>query len=99
MTATQMATVYGLKSPQAFNKLMVKCGVLKHNDNGYCLADNLQGQGLVAAIDHYYFLPSGFKASKKQAVWTEKGQAFVRHRLGRIGIVPVGEQIDIFTTN
>lgn len=99
MTATQMATVYGLKSPQAFNKLMVKCGVLKDTTKGYVLSDDLKGMGLVTAIDHHFFLPNGFRATKKKAVWTEKGQAFVRQRLGRIGIVPTNEQLDMFTAN
>ena len=96
MTATQMANVYGLKSAQAFNKLMEKCHVLRSTDKGYVLADDLKGMGLVVAIDAHYFLPNGFRATKKKAVWTEKGQAFIRQRLGRIGIVPANEQTDIF---
>lgn len=96
MTATQMATVYGMKSPQAFNKLMVKCGVLVGTVKGYVLAESLRGQGYTAVVDAHYFLPNGFKATKKKAVWTEKGQQYVRQRLGRIGIVPVSEQRDIF---
>ena len=100
MTATQMATVYGLQSSQAFNKLMEKCGVLTHNDKGYFLADSLQGCGYVTVIEVGYFLPNGFRATKKKAAWTEKGQQFIRERLGRIGIIPANEQTDIFgTTN
>lgn len=99
MTATQMATVYGLKSPQAFNKLMAKCGVLVDTVKGYVLAEALRGRGYSAVIDQPYFLPNGIRATKKKAVWTEKGQQFVRTRLGRIGITPVTEHTDIFTTN
>lgn len=99
MTATQMATVYGLKSPQAFNKLMEKCGVLVKNDNGYFLTEHLHGCGYTAVIDQPYFLPNGIRTTKKKAVWTEKGQQFVRARLGRFGITPVNEHTDIFTTN
>lgn len=98
MTATQMATVYGLKSPQAFNKLMEKCGVLTHNEKGYFLSDSLKGMGYVDVIDHHYFLPNGFRATKKKAVWTIKGQQYIRQLLGRQGIVPVDEQTDLFTT-
>ena len=99
MTATQMATVYGLKSSQAFNKLMEKCGVLIRNDKGYFLSDDLRGCGYIAVVEVGYFLPNGFRATKKKAVWTEKGQQFVRARLGRFGITPVNEKTDIFTTN
>jgi hypothetical protein len=99
MTATQMATVYGYKSPQAFNKLMVKCGVLTKNDKGYFLADYLRGFGYTAVIDQPYFLPNGIRATRKKAVWTEEGQKFIRARLGRFGITPVNEHTDIFTTN
>ena len=99
MTSTQMAEAYGLKSPQAFNKLMEKCGVLTKNANGYFLAGGLRGCGYTASIDKPYFLPNGIRATKKKAVWTEKGQQFVRTRLGRIGITPVTEHTDIFTTN
>ena len=96
MTSTQIAKAYGLKSPQAFNKLMEKCHVLRSTDKGYVLSDDLKGMGLVVAIDAHYFLPNGFRATKKKAVWTEKGQTFIRKRLGRIGIVPANEQTDIF---
>ena len=99
MTATQMATVYGLKSPQAFNKLMEKCGVLTKNDKGYFLADKLRGNGYITVIDQPYFLPNGIRATKKKAVWTERGQQFIRARLGRIGITPINEQTDMFATN
>ena len=99
MTATQMAKAYGLKSPQAFNKLMVKCRVLVDTVKGYVLAEAFRGQGYSAVIDHPYFLPNGIRATKKKAVWTEKGQQFVRARLARIGIIPVNEQTDIFSMN
>ena len=99
MTATQMATIYGLKSSQAFNKLMEKFGVLIKNANGYFLADNLRGWGYTAVIDQPYFLPNGIRATKKKAVWTEKGQQFIHARLKRFGITPINEQTDIFTTN
>ena len=98
-TATQMAGVYGMKSSVAFNKMLCKCGVLKETAKGYTLADSLHGQGYVAVIDAAYFLPNGIRATKKKAVWTEKGQQFLRQRLGRIGIVPKNEQLDMFTTN
>ncbi len=99
MTATQMAEAYGLKSSQAFNKLMKKCGVLVRNDKGYFLSDDLRGCGYIAIVDAAYFLPNGIRATKKKAVWTEKGQQFVRARLARIGIIPANEQTDMFTTN
>lgn len=97
--ATQMATVYGLKSPQAFNKLLAKCGVLKESDKGYMLAEALRGQGYSVVVEVPYFLPNGIRANKKKSVWTEKGQAYIRQRLGRIGIVPISEQTDMFSTN
>lgn len=97
-SATQMATVYGLKSSIAFNKLLEKCGVVTHTDKGYILADSLQGKGYITIVEVGYFLPNGFRATKKKAVWTEKGQQFIRERLGRIGIVPAGEQTDIFSS-
>lgn len=99
MTATQMATVYGLKSSIAFNKLLTKCGLLTHTEKGYCLADNLRGLGLISVVEVGYFLPNGFRATKKKAVWTEEGQQFIRQYLRRIGIVPTTEQTNIFATN
>lgn len=102
-SATQMADLYGLKSSVAFNKLLVNCGLLINTAKGYCLADSLKNLGLVAIIDVPFFLPGGIKASKKKAVWTEKGQQYIHQRLARIGIVPVSEQRDLFgslnTTN
>ena len=98
-TATQMANLYGLKSSIAFNKLMVRCGILKDTVKGYVLADSLHGRGLIAVIDAHYFLPNGFRATKKRAAWTESGQHFIRQHLGRIGIVPVNEQQDLFNAN
>lgn len=98
-TATQMAKIYGLKSSQAFNKLLVKCGMLTHTVKGYVLAENLRGQGYTAIVNKPYFLPNGIKATKKICAWTESGQQFIRQRLGRNGIVPVSEQPDIFATN
>jgi len=96
-TATQMATIYGMKSSVAFNKTLVKCGVLLHTNKGYVLADSLRGFGYVTVIEAPYFLPNGIRAIKKKAVWTEKGQQFIYQRLGRIGIMPVNERNDIFT--
>lgn len=102
-SATQMADLYGLKSSVAFNKLLVKCGLLIATAKGYCLASGLKGLGLVAIIDVPYFLPNGIRASKKKAVWTVEGQQYIHERLARIGIVPVSEQRDLFgslnTTN
>ena len=97
-SATQMATIYGLKSSIAFNKLLEKCGVVTRTDKGYILADSLQGKGYITIVEVGYFLPNGFRATKKKAVWTEKGQQFLHERLGRIGIVPAGEQQDIFAS-
>lgn len=100
-SATQMAKDYGMKSSVAFNKVLVKCGVLVSTDKGYCLADGLHGRGLAAVIDVPYFLPNGLRASRKKAVWTEAGQAYLRQRLMRLGIVPTSERTDLFglTTN
>ena len=98
-SATQMATAYGLKSSIAFNKLLTKCGLLTATEKGYVLADSLRGQGYITVVEVGYFLPNGFRATKKKAVWTEKGQHFIRERLGRIGIVPTTEQTNIFASN
>ena len=97
-TATQMATVYGLKSSIAFNKLLVKCGLLVHTNKGYVLSKPMQGWGFTTVIEVPYFLPNGFKATKKKSVWTESGQHFIRQHLSRLGILPVGEQTDLFGT-
>lgn len=99
MTATQMATIYGMKSSLAFNKVLMKCGIINHTDKGYILDSSLHGRGYIATVDAAYFLPNGIRATKKKAVWTEKGQQFIRQRLGRIGIVPISEQKDMFTAN
>ena len=99
MTATQMANLYGLKSSIAFNKLMVRCGILKDTSKGYVLAEDLRNRGLVTVIDTWYFLPNGIKATKKRAVWTSEGQRFIHHRLARIGIVPTSEQPNLFNFN
>lgn len=96
MSATQMANAYGLKSSIAFNKLMVKCGVLINAGNGYTLAEALRGRGFVAVIDTHFFLPSGIKATKKKAVWTKAGQEYIKKILFHHGIVPVDEQKDLF---
>ena len=96
MSATQMADLYGMKSSIAFNKLLVNCGMLIRTDAGYCLSNELKNQGMVAIIDYPFFLPNGIKATKKKAVWTEKGQQYIHQRLGRIGIVPTSEQRDLF---
>ena len=96
MSATQMAKAYGLKSPQAFNKLLVKCGILTDTPKGHCLAEAYRGRGYVIAIYSTYFLPNGIKASKKKPVWTEAGQDFIRKALLHHGISPVSEQTDLF---
>ena len=95
-TATQMATIYGLKSSVAFNKMMVRCGVLSMTSKGYVLNDSLRGRGYITVIESPYFLPNGIRATKKRAAWTESGQHFIRQHLGRIGIIPANEQADIF---
>lgn len=95
-SATQMAAVYGLKSPQAFNKLLAKCGLLQQTGKGYCLSEALRGQGYVAVINAPYFLPNGIKAFKKKSVWTEAGQQYIRHTLLHHGISPVTEQQSLF---
>lgn len=99
MSATQMADLYGMKSSVSFNKLLVNCGMLIRTDAGYCLANGLKDLGLVVIIDAPYFLPNGIRATKKKAVWTEKGQQYIHRRLRRIGIVPASEQTDLFGTN
>lgn len=96
-TSTQMASIYGLKSSTAFNKLLTQCKVLRHTSKGYILDDSLQGQGYATVINAWFFLPSGVKASKKKAVWTEKGQQFIHNRLARLGILPTDEKRDLFT--
>lgn len=96
--ATQMASLYGMKSSVAFNKILVKCGLLVHTNKGYCLADSLKNLGLVAVIDYPFFLPNGIKATKKKSAWTEKGQQYIHKHLSRIGIVPTSEQNDLFGT-
>lgn len=95
-SATQMATVYGLKSPQAFNKLLAKCGLLTHTDKGYTLAEALRGRGYVIAVESPYFLPNGLKVFKKKPMWTEEGQAYIRKMLLHHGISPVNEQQSLF---
>lgn len=99
-TSTQMATIYGMKSSVAFNKVLAKCGILRAVSGGhYVLADSLRDKGLTVAIDTHFFLPSGIRATKKKSAWTDKGQRFLRQRLGRIGIVPTNERNDLFSTN
>lgn len=98
-TASQMATIYGLKSSIAFNKMLVKCGLLTKTDKGYILSKPMQGWGFTTVIEVPYFLPNGFRATKKKSVWTESGQHFIYQHLARIGILPVSEQRDMFTTN
>lgn len=98
-TATQMATIYGMKSSVTFNKVLMKCGIINHTDKGYVLDSSLRGRGYIAVVDAAYFLPNGIRATKKKAVWTEEGQQFIRQRLGRIGIVPISEQSNMFTAN
>ena len=95
-SATDMARAYGMKSAIAFNKLLERCGILSHTSKGYILAQGLHRQGLVAVVDVKYFLPNGMRATKKKAVWTEAGQAYVHRRLGTLGITPVSERADLF---
>ena len=97
-TATQMATIYGMKSSVAFNKMLVKCGLLIHTTKGYQLSGPMRGWGFTTVIEAPYFLPNGIRATKKKAAWTESGQQFIRQHLGRIGIVPAKEQTDMFTS-
>ena len=98
-TATQMASIYGLKSSVAFNKMLVKCGLLTHTTKGYVLSKAMQGWGFTTVIEVPYFLPNGIRAKKKKSAWTESGQQFIHQHLSRIGILPISEQRDIFTTN
>lgn len=98
MTATQMASLYGLPSSIAFNKLLTRCGLLTHTDKGYVLASDYQGQDLTTTVTAWYWLPSGVKASKKKAAWTVKGQQVIRQRLGRLGILPPSEQLTLFAS-
>ena len=98
-TATQMATLYGLKSSTAFNKLLTECKVLRCTNDGFVLDESLRGKGYATVISQPYFLPSGIRATKKRSAWTPEGQQFIRQRLGRIGIVPVSEQTDLFNVN
>ena len=98
-TAAQMATVYGLKSSIAFNKMLVKCGLLAHTDKGYQLSGPMKGWGFTTVVEVPYFLPTGIRVTKKKAAWTESGQHFIRQHLGRLGIIPVSEQTDLFTSN
>ena len=97
-TATQMATIYGMKSSVAFSKMLVKCGLLIHTTKGYQLSVPMRGWGFTTVIEAPYFLPNGIRATKKKAAWTESGQQFIRQHLRRCGIVPISEQNDIFTT-
>lgn len=97
LTSTQMAQRYGLKSSVAFNKLMCQCGILVDTSKGYVLATHLRDQGLVTAVTAWFFLPSGIKASKKRAAWTQKGQQLIHAHLMRLGIVPLDEQRDLFS--
>ena len=94
--ATQMAEVYGMKSPQSFNKLLAKCGILVDTANGYVLADSLKGKGYVAVIEVPYWLPCGVKATKKKPVWTESGQQYIHSILLHHGITPVCERKSLF---
>ncbi len=96
-TSSQMAELYGLPSSTAFNKLLARCGILIHNEKGYVIAETLSGQGYATTVTCWFFLPSGQKASKKRAAWTEKGQALIHQRLGRLGIVPKDQQRKLFT--
>lgn len=91
-----MAMLYGMKSAIAFNKLLVKCGLLQDTSKGYVLAERLRNLGLTAVIDSPFRLPNGVNAIYKKAVWTARGQEYVRRCLGHFGIWPVGEQRDLF---
>ena len=93
-----MATAYGMKSSVAFNKILVKCGILKKCAGGsYSLSEDYHSQGLSAVIEVPYFLPNGIKAFKKKSVWTEKGQDCIRKKFTRLGICLKSEQIDLFS--
>ena len=98
-SATQMASLYGMKSSVAFNKLLANCGLLIHtikcSGSHGCAHAHL---GLTAVEESPFFLPNGAKASKKRSVWTEKGQEYIHEQLSRLGIVPASEQRDLFTT-
>ena len=96
MTSKQMAELYGLKSSTAFNNLMKRCGILHHTDKGYVLAPALRNQGFDTAITEWFYLPNGFKASKKRAAWTPKGRLFIQRHLHRLGIMPPAEQTSLF---
>lgn len=100
MSATQMAEVYGLKSAVAFNKLMVKCGILQVGAKGYVIAEKMRAKAEASTwmkpIEKPYFLPNGIRATKKVAAWTEAGQGMIRSVLLHHGIVPVAEQVSLF---
>lgn len=100
MTATQMAEAYGLKSAVAFNKLMVKCGILQVCAKGYVIAEKVRAEAEASVwmkpIEKNYFLPNGIRATKKVAAWTEAGQMMIRRVLQHHGIVPVAEQVSLF---
>lgn len=95
-SATQMAAIYGLKSSQAFNKLLAKCGVLEETPKGYVLTESLRDKGYSVVISVPFFLPSGIKCYKKKSAWTESGVSFIRHTLLHHGISPVSEQQSLF---
>ena len=95
-SASQMATIYGLKSPQAFNKLLTKCGILKLTDKGYTLDEDLKGRGFTTVVETAYWLPNGFRGTSKRPVWTEKGQEHIHKVLLHHGISPINEQISLF---
>lgn len=97
MTSTQMADLYGLKSSVAFNKLLVRCGILIDTVKGYVLAYHLRGRGYACAVTQWFFLPNGTKASKKRGAWTDRGCQLIHDHLQRLGIHPVSEQRDLFT--
>ena len=97
MTSKQMADLYGLKSSTAFNNLMKRCGILLRTEKGYVLAPRFRNQGYDTAVTEWFFLPNGFKASKKRAAWTPKGRLFIQRHLYRLGIMPPAEQRNLFT--
>ena len=98
MTSSQMDDLFVLKSSTAFNKLMVRCGILQHTDKGYVLAPTLRNQGYDTAVTAWFFLPNGAKASKKRAAWTPKGRLLIQRHLHRLGIMPPAEQTALFST-
>lgn len=96
-TSTELAELYGLKSSVAFNKLLVRCGILVEGARGYVLAEHLRGRGYACAVTQRFFLPSGVRASRKRGAWTPDGCELIRAHLLRLGICPASERKSLFT--